>query len=69
MLSADPPASSGRIELRRPTLLDRKRHDRKDFDSGTPGLDEWLRRYAGQNRQRDTAATWVVSDTFGRGVG
>ena len=25
-------------------------------------LDEWLRRYAGQNRRRDTAATWVVAD-------
>jgi GNAT superfamily N-acetyltransferase len=25
-------------------------------------LDEWLRRYAGQNRRRDTAATWVVVD-------
>ena len=25
-------------------------------------LDEWLRRYAGQNRHRDTAATWVIAD-------
>lgn len=25
-------------------------------------LDDWLRRYAGQNRRRDTAATWVVID-------
>lgn len=25
-------------------------------------LDEWLRRYAGQNRRRDTAATWVITD-------
>jgi len=25
-------------------------------------LDEWLRRYAGQNRRRDTAATWVIVD-------
>lgn len=25
-------------------------------------LDEWLRRYAGQNRRRDTAATWVIAD-------
>ncbi len=25
-------------------------------------LDQWLRRYAGQNRRRDTAATWVVAD-------
>ena len=26
-------------------------------------LDEWLRHYAGQNRRRDTAATWVIADT------
>jgi GNAT superfamily N-acetyltransferase len=25
-------------------------------------MDEWLRRYAGQNRRRDTAATWVIVD-------
>ena len=25
-------------------------------------LDEWPRRYAGQNRRRDTAATWVIAD-------
>lgn len=25
-------------------------------------LDEWLRRYTGQNRRRDTAATWVIAD-------
>ncbi len=25
-------------------------------------LDEWLRRYAGQNRRRDTSATWVIAD-------
>lgn len=25
-------------------------------------LDEWLHRYAGQNRRRDTAATWVITD-------
>ena len=49
-------------ELRRPALLDPRRHDRKRFDSGEPILDEWLRRYAGQNRRRDTAATWVIAD-------
>jgi GNAT superfamily N-acetyltransferase len=49
-------------ELRRPTLLDQRRHDRAQFDSGEPVLDEWLRRYAGQNRRRDTAATWVIAD-------
>ena len=49
-------------ELRRPALLDVRRHDREQFDSGEPVLDEWLRRYAGQNRRRDTAATWVIAD-------
>jgi GNAT superfamily N-acetyltransferase len=49
-------------ELRRPALLDTRRHDREQFESGEPVLDEWLRRYAGQNRRRDTAATWVIAD-------
>ncbi len=49
-------------ELHRPALLDVRRHDREQFDSGEPVLDEWLRRYAGQNRRRDTAATWVIAD-------
>ena len=49
-------------ELRRPALLDASRHDREQFNGGEPVLDEWLRRYAGQNRRRDTAATWVIAD-------
>jgi GNAT superfamily N-acetyltransferase len=49
-------------ELHRPALLDSRQHDRDQFDSGEPVLDEWLRRYAGQNRRRDTAATWVIAD-------
>jgi GNAT superfamily N-acetyltransferase len=49
-------------ELRRPALLDARRHDREQFESGEPVLDEWLRGYAGQNRRRDTAATWVIAD-------
>jgi GNAT superfamily N-acetyltransferase len=49
-------------ELRRPALLDPRQHDRAQFDSGEPVLDEWLRRYAGQSRRRDTAATWVIVD-------
>ncbi len=49
-------------ELRRPAPLDRRRHDRERFDSGEPVLDEWLRRYAGQSRRRDTSATWVIAD-------
>jgi GNAT superfamily N-acetyltransferase len=49
-------------ELRRPALLDVRRHDREQFNSGESVLDEWLGRYAGQNRRRDTAATWVIAD-------
>ena len=49
-------------DLRRPAPLDLARHDRTDFRSGDPLLDDWLRRYAGQNRRRDTAATWVIVD-------
>jgi GNAT superfamily N-acetyltransferase len=55
-------SSAGLIELHRPALLDPRRHDREQFDSGEAALDEWLRRYAGQNRRRDTAATWVIAD-------
>lgn len=50
-------------EYQRPTPLDAARHSRATFESGEPVLDEWLRRYAGQNRRRDTAATWVIADT------
>ncbi len=57
-----PGSSPGLTELRRPTLLDLTRHDRTAFDSGEAALDEWLRRYAGQNRRRDTAATWIIAD-------
>lgn len=49
-------------ELRRPEPLDAKVHDRSAFDSGAPDLDEWLRRYSTQNRRRNTAATWVITD-------
>ena len=49
-------------ELHRPEPLDPKRHDRSRFDSGAANLDEWLRRYANQNRRRNTAATWVIVD-------
>lgn len=54
-------SSVGLTEFRRPEPLDSARHDRSDFDSGEPALDTWLRRYAGQNRRGDTAATWVVA--------
>lgn len=53
-------------ELRRPAPLDTRRHDRSQFDCGEPALDDWLRRYAGQNRRRDTAATWVIADANDR---
>ena len=49
-------------ELRRPEPLDPKLHDRSSFDSGSPDLDEWPRRYSTQNRRRNTAATWVIAD-------
>jgi hypothetical protein len=49
-------------ELKRPAPLDTHRHDRERFDSGQPMLDEWLGRYAGQNRRRHSAATWVIAD-------
>ena len=52
-------------ELRRPEVLAPAEHDRSRFDSGAPVLDDWLRRFAGQNRRRDTAATWVVTDVAG----
>jgi len=53
-------------ELRRPAALDTRQHDRSQFDCGEPALDDWLRRYAGQNRRRDTAATWVIADADDR---
>lgn len=46
----------------RPTLLDPDKHHRDEFTSGEPTLDEWLRRYAGQNRRGNTAAVWVIAD-------
>lgn len=48
-------------DLRRPQPLDPNRHDRSGFNSGSPDLDEWLRRYSTQNRRRNTAATWVIT--------
>ena len=55
-------------ELCRPEPLDPSRHDRGVFDSGEPELDVWLRRYAGQNRKGDTAATWVMATPQGQVV-
>jgi GNAT superfamily N-acetyltransferase len=49
-------------ELRRPELLDPKRHDSSRFDCGDESLNEWLRRFSGQSRRAHTAATWVIAD-------
>ncbi|AKN16739.1 N-acetyltransferase GCN5 [Mycobacterium haemophilum DSM 44634] len=50
------------MEFYRPTLLDPEKHQREGFASGEPSLDEWLRRYAGQNRRGNTAAVWGIVD-------
>lgn len=55
-------------DLLRPEPLDTSRHDRSGFNSGEPELDEWLHRYAGQNRRGDTAATWMVATPEGKAV-
>lgn len=51
-------------EYQRPQILDPSRHSRDHFDCGEDELNAWLRRYAGQNRRRNTSATWVVVDAF-----
>jgi GNAT superfamily N-acetyltransferase len=50
------------MEFYRPTLLDPEKHQRQGFTSGEPLLDEWLQRYADQNRRGNTAAVWVITD-------
>jgi GNAT superfamily N-acetyltransferase len=50
------------VQFYRPTLLDLASHQRAEFTSGERSLDEWLRRYAGQNRRGNTAAVWVITD-------
>ncbi len=50
------------MQFQRPTLLDPEKHGRDEFTSGEPPLDEWLRRYAGQNRRGNTAAVWGIAD-------
>ncbi|WP_343577279.1 GNAT family N-acetyltransferase [Mycobacterium sp.] len=50
------------MQVHRPTLLDLDKHYRDEFTSGETTLDEWLRRYAGQNRRGNTAAVWVITD-------
>ncbi|MGW4370639.1 GNAT family N-acetyltransferase [Nocardia takedensis] len=51
------------MEFYRPCLLDPDKHRRTDFSCGDASFDEWLRRYSGQNRKGNTAATWVISDS------
>ena len=36
-------------------------HDRSSFDCGEPALDEFLRRYARQNQDRDVSRTFVAT--------
>jgi GNAT superfamily N-acetyltransferase len=50
------------VDFYRPTPLDPEKHQRDGFTSSEPSLDEWLRRYAGQNRRGNTAAVWVIAD-------
>lgn len=50
------------VRFHRPTLLDPDTHRRDEFTSGEAILDEWLRRYANQNRRGNTAAVWVLAD-------
>lgn len=50
------------VQFYRPTLLDPDKQHRSEFTSGETTLDEWLRRYAGQNRRGNTAAVWVITD-------
>lgn len=50
------------MQFHRPTLLNPEKHRRDEFSSGDVSLDDWLRRYAGQNRRGNTAAVWVIAD-------
>ena len=50
------------MQFYRPTLLAPDKHQRSEFTCGETSLDEWLRRYAGQNRRGNTAAVWVIAD-------
>jgi len=43
-------------------LLDPARHDRAGFSCGTPELDAYLHRYAGQNHRQGLATTHVLID-------
>ncbi len=43
-------------------FFDPKRHDRAGFNSGEPVLDEFLRKYASQQRSRGVTSVFVVVD-------
>jgi GNAT superfamily N-acetyltransferase len=49
-------------DYRRPCPLDPAVHDRTGFVCRESAYADWLRRYAGQNRKANTAATWVIAD-------
>jgi ribosomal protein S18 acetylase RimI-like enzyme len=55
-------SGSTEVQFHRPTLLDTDKHRRDEFTCGETTLDDWLRRYAGQNRRGNTAAVWVITD-------
>ena len=42
-----------------------KEHDRADFTSGEPALDDWFRHRAGQDERRHVARTFVAVDEEG----
>jgi ribosomal protein S18 acetylase RimI-like enzyme len=43
--------------------LDKRCHDRKNFDCGVPALNEYLQRYAGQHRRQGLSTVLVLNDT------
>lgn len=47
------------VELSAPVKLS-KYHILKEFDCGSPQLNNWLRRFAWQNQQANAARTFVV---------
>ena len=49
-------------EYRRPEPFDRVKHQRGEFTSTSPELNDWLHRYATQNRRRKLSAVWVIAD-------
>ena len=50
------------MQFYRPALLDPQKHNRDGFSCGDSSLDEYLQKYAGQNRRGNNAAIWVIAD-------